>query len=168
MKLASIALLCAIPAITEGAASFTPTRIKIDTVPNEYTPTNATVREPVSMGSFHFEVNPETVRARVVVDYTYPDELVYERNDDKGGPQPTIAQIPGLKYDPQAHTIVYEGDGQSTVCANVDERKGIFGKHLKIKNTGSCFVVSEDVKHAEDDGWAMRRFKALDTYFEVR
>lgn len=54
------------------------TRIKIDTVPNEYAPVNATVREPVSTRDFHFEVNEETVRARVVVDYTYPDELVYE------------------------------------------------------------------------------------------
>ena len=166
MKLAPIILLCAVPLTARGATSFT--RIKIDTVSNEYTPANVTVREPVSMKGFHFEVNPETVRARVVVDYTYPDEQVYGQDDDAKGPQPTLAQVPGLKYDPQAHTIVYEGDGKSTVCANVEERKGLFGKHLKIKNTGSCVVTSEDAKHAEDDGWSIHRFQAIDTYFEVR
>lgn len=165
MRLAWIVALCAVPAIAADSSAHT--RIKIDTVPNEYTPTNAPVREPVSMSSFHFEVNQETVRARVVVEYTYPDELVYEQDDDGGGPRPTIAQIPGLKYDLLAHTIVYEGDGKTTVCANVEERKGVLGKHLKIKNTGSCLVTAEDVKHAEDDGWSIHRFKAIDTYFEV-
>jgi hypothetical protein len=166
MKLAQIVLLCAVPAIAAGTSAYT--RIKIDTVPNEYTPTNASVREPVLMSSFHFEVNPETVRARVVVEYTYPDELVYEQDDDGKGPQPTFAQLPGLKYDPQAHTIVYEASGKITVCANVEEHKGIFGKHLKIKNIGSCVVTAEDVAHAEDDGWSIPRFRAIDTYFEVR
>ncbi len=43
------------------------TRIKIDTVPSEYTPINSpTVREPVSLSSLHFEVNEETGRACVV------------------------------------------------------------------------------------------------------
>ncbi|HMI49888.1 MAG TPA: hypothetical protein VK525_00150 [Candidatus Saccharimonadales bacterium] len=166
MKVAPILLLCAVPLITAGATSYT--RIKIDTVPNEYTPANATFHEPVSMSGFHFEVNPETVRARVVVDYTYPDEQVYSQDDDAKGPQPTLAQIPGLNYDPQAHTIVYAGEGKTTVCANVVAGKGLFGKHLKIKNTGSCVVTSEDAKHAEDDGWDIHRFKAIDTYFEVR
>jgi len=166
MKLGSFILLCAVP--LTAAAATSSTRIKIDTVPNEYTPANVTVREPVSMKGFHFEVNPETVRARVVVDYTYPDEQVYGQDDDAKGPQPTLAQVPGLKYDPQAHTIVYQGEGKSTVCANVEESKGIFGKHLRIKNTGSCVVTSEDAKHAEDDGWSIHRFQAIDTYFEVR
>lgn len=143
------------------------TRIKIDTVPNEYTPMNATVREPVSMQGFHFEVNEETARARVVVDYTYPDELVYEQDDAGRGPQPTISQIPGLKYDPQAHTVVYEGKGKTTVCAIVTEHKGIFGRRLSIRNTGSCLVTSVDQEHREDDGWRIRRYRAIDTYFEV-
>ena len=166
MKLIPIFLLCT--ASTIAAVNPANTRIKIDTVPDEYTPTNATVREPVSMSGFHFEVNQETVRARVVVDYTYPDEQVYSLDDDNKGPQETIAQIPGLKFDPQAHAIVYNADGKSTVCANVAEHKGIFGKHLKIRNTGSCVVSAEDTKHAEDDGWSIHRFHAIDTYFEVR
>jgi hypothetical protein len=144
------------------------TKIKIDTVPDEYWPVNVHMREPVSMRDFHFEVNEDTVRARVVVDYTYPDELIYGPDDDGRGPQPTIAQIPGLNYEPLTHTSAYEGGGQTTVCANVAHRKGIFGRHLRIRNTGSCVVIIEDVEHREDDGWAIRKYRAIDTYFEVR
>lgn len=144
------------------------TKIKIDTVPDEYWPLNVTMREPVSMLDFRFEVNEETVRARVVVDYTYPDELIYGSDDDGRGPQPTIAQIPGLNYEPLTHTIAYEGGGQRTMCANVTQHKGIFGRHLRIKNTGSCVVIAEDVEHREDDGWAIRKYRAIDTYFAVR
>lgn len=61
-----------------------------------------------------------------------------------------------------------EGEGKATVCANVAEHKGFFGRHFSIKNTGSCVVTSEDLKHAEDDGWSIRRYRAIDTYFEVR
>jgi hypothetical protein len=73
----------------------TPVRIKIDTVPDRYMPTNVTIAEPVSMQGFHFEVNEETVRARIVVDCTYPDELVYQRDHDQGGPRPTVAHSRG-------------------------------------------------------------------------
>lgn len=63
---------------------------------------------------------------------------------------------------------MYEGEGKATVCANVTEHKGFFGRHFSIKNTGSCVVTSEDLKRAEDDGWSIRRYRAIDTYFEVR
>ena len=153
----------------EALAAGTPiTRIKIDTVPDEYTPTNVTMTEPVSMHDFHFEVNPETRRARVVVEYTYPDELVNEREDDGGGPKPTIAQLPGLKYDVTNQEVVYVANGTTAVCAKVENHKGFFGRHLRVKSTGTCTVTAEDAKHAEDDGWAIQRFKAIDTYFEVR
>lgn len=142
-------------------------RIKIATVPDEYTPTNAVIREPVSMQGFHFEVNQETARARVVVDYTYPDEIIYSKDDDNGGPQSTIVQLEGLKYLPQARTIVYETAGTQTICAHVEQRKGLFGSRLHIKNTGLCTVSAERTKHAEDDGWQIQRFTAIDTYFEL-
>ncbi|HEY1801247.1 MAG TPA: hypothetical protein VGG46_09975 [Terriglobales bacterium] len=124
--------------------------------------------EPVSMYDFHFEVNSETRRARVVVEYTYPDERIYEREDDGGGPKPTIAQIPGLKYDIADQEVVYAANGTTSVCANVEDHKGFLGRHLWAKSTGVCIVEVEDVKHAQDDGWTIRRFKAIDTYFEVR
>lgn len=145
-----------------------PKRIKVATVPDEYTPTNASIREPVSMEDFRFEVNEETARARLVVLYTYPDEIIYAKNDDNGGPQPTIVRIPGLKYLPQAHTVVYEADGRQTVCAHVVEHNGLLGKHFQVKNTGFCRVVAERTKHAEDDGWQIRRFSAIDTFLVVR
>jgi hypothetical protein len=143
-------------------------RIRIDTVPAEYAPINSpTTREPVSMSSFHFEVNQETGRARVVVIYTYPDQMTYGPDDDAGGPRPTIAQLPGLVYDTTAHAVLFEADGTKTVCATVNEQAGLFGHRLKVKNTGSCTAATVVANHAEDTGWDIQRFRAIDTYFEV-
>jgi hypothetical protein len=149
--------------------AFADSRVKIDTVPSEYAPINSpTNREPVSMAGYHFEVNEETGRARVVVDYTYPDELIYGPNDDAGGPQSTFAQLPGLKYDAAAHEVVYDSHGTRDVCATVHERRGLFGRHLTVKSTGACTVFAVVANHAEDDGWSIHRFRALDAYFEAR
>jgi len=143
------------------------TKIKIDTVPAEYRPnTGAELIEPVSMEDFYFEVNKETTRARVVIEYTYPDAADY-RSDGDPGPQPTLAQLPGLTYDPSAHAVVYDGDGRKTVCAIVQERKGLWGRHFSIRNTGSCVVTATVAVDAQDDGWSVHRFRAIDAYFEV-
>jgi hypothetical protein len=148
---------------------FANTRIKLDTVPSEYTPENSpTNTEPVSMSSYHFEVNEGTNRARIVVDYTYPDQLIYGPDDDSRGPYPSIVQIPGLTYDAAAHAVVYESNGLRNVCATVEVHDGFFGRHLKIKSTGACTVSAVVASHAEDDGWSIHRFRALDTYLEVR
>ena len=148
---------------------FASTRIKLDTVPSEYTPENSpTNTEPVSMSSYHFEVNEETNRARVVVDYTYPDQLIYDPDDDTRGPDPSIVQIPGLTYDPVAHAVVYESNGVRDVCATVDVHGGLFGHHIKVKNTGVCTVSAVVANHVLDDGWSLHRFRAIDTYLEVR
>jgi len=55
---------------------------------------------------FHFEVNRETNRARVVVDYTYPDAAVCGA-DGGLGPQPTQVQPAGLTYNKEEHEVVY-------------------------------------------------------------
>ena len=164
MYLLGVILILIPTVVTAG----TPIRIKIDTVPDLYRPTNAPLIEPVSMQEFHFEVNEKTSRARIVVEYTYPDEIIYQTDDDQGGPRPAAALIPGLRYDPASHTVVYEDSGKRTVCAYVKERSGILRNHPRVQNTGSCFVSAEVAKHAEDDGWEVRRFTAIDTYFEVR
>jgi hypothetical protein len=143
-------------------------RIKIDTVPSEYAPINSpTNREPVSLSSYHFEVEPETGRARLVVEYTYPDQMIYGPNDDAGGPASTIVQLPGLRYDAGARAVVYDSNGTKSICATVDERSGLFGHHLKVKNTGACTVSAMAADHIEDTGWKLRRFRALDTYLEI-
>ena len=144
-------------------------KIQIDTVPSEYNPINSpTIRETVSLSSFHFEVNQETGRARVVVEYTYPDQMTYGPDDDAGGPRPTIAQLPGLTYDAAAHAVVYDSSGTKTICATVSEQSGLFGHHLRVRSTGACTVTTSVANHAVDTGWDIRRFRAVDTYFEVR
>lgn len=151
------------------APAFGRATIKIDSVPAVYTPIDSpTNTEPVSMEGYHFEVNPETNRARVVVHYTYPDELIYGPNDDALGPRSTYAQLPGLTYDAAAHAVVYDSNGARDVCATVQEHKGLFGHHLVVKSTGACTVSTVVAEHAEDDGWAIHRFRALDAYFEAR
>lgn len=148
---------------------FPSTRIKLDTVPSDYTPENSpTNTEPVSMSSYHFEVNEETNRARIVVDYTYPDQLIYGPDDDTRGPYPTIVQIPGLTYDPSSHAVVYESNGVRNVCATVDVHDGLFGRHIKVKNTGACTVSTVVADHVADDGWSLHHIRAIDTYLKVR
>ena len=50
--------------------------IKIGSVSPAYFPTAGNeAPQPVAMRSFSFEVEPETGRARVVVEYTYPDQV---------------------------------------------------------------------------------------------
>jgi len=147
-----------------AAQSPAATKIKIDSVPTEYQPTcGAETPEPVSMAGFHFEVNRETNRARVVVDYTYPD-AVYCGDGGGLGPQPSQVQLPGLTYNKEEHEVVYSGEGKSTVCAVV-QRGRFFG--ASMRNTGSCVVEAKVTEHAEDDGWGIHHFRAIDTYFEV-
>jgi hypothetical protein len=157
-----LALALAVPAYANS-------RVKIDTVPSEYAPIESpTNREPVSLSSFHFEVNQETGRARVVAIYTYPDQMTYGPDDDASGPRPTIVQLPGLTYDGAAHAVVYDSNGTKSVCATVNEQSGLFGHHLKVKNTGACTVTTSVANHAEDTGWDIHRYRAIDTYFEAR
>ena len=100
------------------------------------------------MASFSFEINKETSRARVVVEYTYPDQQIFALEGGLG-PQPTVAQLPGLTYDSAAKTV-------------------LFWSKSVIEPTGSCVVSARTTDHAEDDGWSIHRFRAIDTDFEVR
>jgi len=143
--------------------------VKIDTLPTEYIPINSpTNREPLSLAGFHFEVNLETQRARVVADYTYPDFMIYQPNDPAKGPRSTIAQIPGLKYDLATHEVVFESQGTRTVCATVAEQSGILGRRVKVRNTGACRVVTRVMEQTEDDGWNIHHFSVMNAYFEAQ
>jgi len=112
-------------------------RIKLASVPSEYTPTAGNgVSEPVLMANFSFEVNQETSRARIVVDYM--------------------------------KAVVYEASGKKTVCANLHSGRFLFWQRTIIEPTGACIVSARIADHAEDDGWSIRKFRAIDTFFEVR
>lgn len=161
-------MITAFVAMSSAVSVSANSRIKIGTVPSEYAPINSpTNREPVSLSSYRFEVEPQTGRARVVVEYTYPDQMTFGPDDDSGGPASTIVQLPALRYDAGAHAVVYDSNGTKSVCATVDERSGPFGHHLKVKNTGACTVSVVAADHTEDTGWNLRRFSALDTYLEI-
>ena len=160
----SLSLILAFAVPVRGST----TRIKIGTVSPECRPTAGPgFPEPVSMASFSFEINKETSRARVVVEYTYPDQQIFALEGGLG-PQPTVAQLPGLTYDSAAKTVVYEFNGKRTICAIVGKRKMLFWSKSVIEPTGSCVVSARTTDHAEDDGWSIHRFRAIDTDFEVR
>ena len=141
--------------------------VKIATVPAEFTPlAGPGVAEPVSMSEYYFEVNEETARARVVVNYMYRGQLAFS-GEDMHGPEPTYAQIRGLTYDRSSHAVVYEHDGRKTVCAVVDRRR-VRIPGSRMKSTGNCKITTKNAEQATDDGWKIQRFRAIDVYFEVR
>ncbi len=154
--------------LTLAVRSYCSTRVKLDSVPAEYRPnTGAEQVGPVSMQDFYFEVNKETARARVVVEYTYPGEVGYSSDGDPG-PPPSITQLSGLIYEPFTRAVVYSENGQRIVCAIVKEKRGVLrGSGLSTRKTGSCVVTAAVEEHTRDDGWSLHHFRALDTYLEV-
>ena len=161
-------LLAVAMIVVIAAPAWAESQVKIASVAPEYRPTaGLEVPEPVSMQSYSFEVEPETGRARVVIDYTYPDQPAFGM-DGGAGPEPTMAQLPGLKYDAAAKAVVYDAGGKRTVCAMVRDRKLLFRKGRAVAPTGACAVTSRLDEHVEDTGWSIRRFTAVDTFFEVR
>ncbi|HWF91887.1 MAG TPA: TolC family protein [Terriglobales bacterium] len=154
--------------VTAVPASPAPkSRIKIGEVSNQYMPSNMGMYQPVSIKDFYFDIQPQTLQVRIVVDYTYPDESVLGKNGSQSGPPPLTAQISGLRYDAAEHAVVYEANGTRTVCAQTEERRNVFGKHLTVKNTGACDVTTGDAVHPAADGWRIHRGQTLNTYFEV-
>jgi len=151
-----------------AAPSWAESQIRIASVAPEYRPTaGPEMPEPVSMQSYSFQVEPLTRRARVVIDYTYPDQAAFGM-DGGAAPQPTMAQLPGLKYDATSKTVVYEAGGKRTVCATVRDHKSFFRKSLAVRPTGACAVTSRLVEHMADNGWSISQFPTVDTFFEVR
>jgi len=118
--------------------------------------------ETVSLSGFYFEVNKETGRARIVIDYVYGGQQAVE-SEDRHRPDPSYVQPPGLTYDPATRTIVYTHDGKRTICATVSG-----GRRAKVKNSGNCFVTAAYADHVKDNGWAIGKNRVLETYLETR
>jgi len=144
------------------------TGMKIASVAPEYRPTaEPEMPEPVSIQRHSFEVEPATGRARIVIDYTYPDQSAFGL-DGGAGLEPTMAQIPGLKYDAAAKAVIYDTSGKRTVCAMVRNRTFLFRKSLEVTSTGACAVAARLVEHSADNGWSISRIPTVDTFLGVR
>jgi hypothetical protein len=143
-------------------------QVKIARAAPGYRPTaGPEAPEPVSMRRFFFEGEPATGRARVVIDYTYPDQTAFGK-DVGAGPEPTMAQFPGRKYDAVGKTVVYQSAGKRIVRATVRGQNSFFRKSAAVKPTDACGVTSRLVEHMAGNGWSIRRFPTVDTFFEVR
>jgi hypothetical protein len=126
------------------------------------------VAEKYAIQDFSFEVNPETGRAGIRLEYKYPPALVGLDDTGDQGPAPRIATLPGLTYDPTAHTVVYnDGANRIITCATAADRRTLFGKSAYMKAIGACVVSSRLTDHTRDNGWSIDRYRTLDTYFEV-
>src|SRR5262249_51783341 len=134
----------------------------------EYRPTaGAAMPEQVSVQGYRFEVEKETQRARVVVDYTYPDQAAFGL-EGGSGPEPSEVQLPGLKYDEGSRAVVLDDGGKKTVCAKVESRNFLFWKGSAVTPTGACVVTSSVSEHKDDTGWNISRKPTVDTYLEIR
>jgi hypothetical protein len=143
-------------------------RFRIASVPTEYTPTAGPgLPEPVSMQGYYFEVDEQSGRARIVVNYTYPDQPVFGL-EGGSGPEPSMIQIPGLRYAAEEKAVVYQNPAKTVICASVKSRKFLFWKRLAIIPTGACAVSSQAGRHMEDNGWRVYQDHSIDTFFEVK
>ncbi|MGD0617477.1 MAG: hypothetical protein ABSB67_07440 [Bryobacteraceae bacterium] len=150
-RISSAMLLASCMAMTLAVPAVAETKIRIDSVPALYEPFDSMFAQPLSMSGYRFAANPENGRASVVIEYAY--ELIQQEYD--GGPAPTVAEVPGLIWNSATRSVVYEANGQQTVCAVAQP-----GAHLKLKNTGSCTVTAASAEGP--------RSIALDTWLEVR
>jgi hypothetical protein len=132
------------------------TRVKIDSVSPKFL-----------MKSFYFEVNNDSSRARVVVQYINPVAEVWGSN---GNVVPPLARlrVPGLEYDSATGAVIYADGAKRTVCATVRERKILLWKSVSLKPTGACTVTSSVTDHSADDGWNVSHPPTTDAFLEIK
>jgi hypothetical protein len=149
-----VAVLGLIPALAVAEPA---TGIRIDSVADKY-----------AVQDFSFEVNAETGRAGIRLEYSYPPALVGLDDTGDQGPSPKIVTLPGLAYDAAAHSVVYNDGVNHFTCATAANHRSLFGKSSYMKPTGACVVSSRLTDHTRDNGWSIDRYRTLDAYFAVR
>ena len=58
--------------------------------------------------------------------------------------------------------------GRRTVCANIHNGKILFWHRSIIEPRGACVVSARIADHTDEDGWTIRRFPTIDTFFKTR
>jgi len=143
-------------------------KIKIGSVPLDFAPwSGSLLTEPLSVQSFRFEVNSQTERARVVVEYAYDRQQTYVDQDGLY-PAPSAILIPGLLYDSASKAVVYNAGNQRITCGIFQMRKGMFGARGHVESTGTCEITSAAVNRTWDDGWTIHQIRSLDLFLEIR
>jgi hypothetical protein len=139
-----------------AAAMPAATAIKIDTVADKY-----------AVLDFSFEVDRQTGRAGIRIEYTYPPARLGGDDSDRG-PAPKIATLPGLTYDATARSVMYNDGAKMITCATAADHRTLFGKSTSMKPTGACTVSSRLTDQKRDDGWSLHRLSRLDVFFEAQ
>ena len=99
----------------------------------------------------HFEVNKELGRAWVVMDIT--EFRRGPRNEQRT--RSIREKVPGLSYDANTRTIVYDKDGALHECAKVTTRGRSIFRYDKITPL-NCSLKVKKAKKAYDDGFRVR------------
>jgi hypothetical protein len=134
----------------------TSTVIRIDSVEDKY-----------KVQDFSFEVNNETGRAGIRLQYVYPPSLVGEV-DSYWTPRPKMVTLPNLTYDGGAHAVVYHDGVKITTCAKAAGQRVLLWKIAIMKPTGACVVSSHLTAHDQDNGWGIVHLRTMDTYLEIQ
>jgi hypothetical protein len=142
-------------------------KLKIGSIPLDFAPWNGSLlTEPLSVQSFRFEVNNQSRRARVVVEYAYDRQQTYVDQEGRY-PDPSAILIPGLIFDPLNNAVVYNAGNRRITCGIFRTRKGIFGARSHVESTGACEITSAAVNRTWDDGWTIHRMRDLDLFLEI-
>jgi hypothetical protein len=151
-------LIPALSILTAGTTTATgnSAAIRIDSVADKYTVQNVS-----------FEVNTETKRAGIRLEYVYPPELVGEV-DGYWVPLPKTVVVPNLTYDAASRAVIYNDGVKTTTCAVAAGQRVLLWKIAIMKPTGDCVVSSRLTIHERDNGWSIDHPRTMDTYLEVR
>lgn len=105
--------------------------------------------------SKRFAVNPELGRAWVelTMDYTLSETSETLR-----------IPVPGLHYDAQRRAVVLETQGQSIVCAAVEQRGWGWFRHDRIEPNGSCILTARYVNVPVDNGFTIGDIRHLEVH----
>jgi hypothetical protein len=145
---------CLATQIATGAANNA--AIRIDSVADKY-----------KVQSTSFEVNAETKRAGIRLEYVYPPELVGQV-DSYWVPPPRTVVVPNLTYDAASRAVIYNDGVKTTTCAVAAGQRVLLWKVAIMKPTGDCIVSSRLTTHERDNGWSIEPLRTMDTYLRVR
>jgi hypothetical protein len=134
-KSLSVRCLIALSAFVVPVCFGNPVEVAVEPVPSH-------MEDAVVTTSFQTALeNPDSEHAWVEVSLYESDGF-----DQRGETRIIREQVPGLKYDPESHQVVYEAEGKSrVVCAREVDHGFLFFHSKSIEATGNCKLNSEQL-----------------------
>lgn len=118
----------------------------------------APIGEQQASKSKRFAINSELGRAWVEIDVWH--------NPSETGEMHRV-QVPGLSYDKAKAQVVFTANGQSVVCAKVQESGVLIFKHQRIEPTGDCELTRRYVQVPVDNGFNVEVLEHFEVYLNT-